>query len=1010
MARPRHTTAAPWWVAALASAVVCVPGARAEVPEALRGRPVVGVVIEGEPNAALDERAVGLLLGKALDRRRVREAIRLLLESGRWTDVQVDAVDVGIGVRLVMHVTPRIVLRELEVSGNEALDERAIRDALRVGPGSEVPRARIPALTDAVARAYEERGYGEAQVSVRLRDGDDPARKTLVVAVVEGEPTRIASVRFHGEEPVDPVPVLGAMGVGVGDVFDRRALADGAEKAERHLRREGFLEADLGEPRVVVDGKRATVVLPTHVGPRYRIVIRGAAPLSPREVHDAIEPGKEALTDSVMTHVWRDRVLDLYARYGFAGTEVRIDRMVDRPPTRRVLLVGIRPGKQLRVVAIGFAGARHFDREFLREQVFSYLDEDLPGSAIGTPVDSEVIDELHQGQGDGRKREVAEPLLTNPEETFYRPTYEEAVQHIVELYQADGYLAAKVGPAELQRIGKDRASVSIPVIEGPRTMLHAVVLRGATALSPRQLLTAAGLERGRPFSYLRLEEARLRMVEQYHESGYAFVKVEPRVRFSGDRTRAEVEFEVIERFPVEVEGVVVEGAERTSHSFLRGLVSFEPGDLYRPSVARESQERIADLGIFTGVSVGLRDPDLPARKKMVLVTVNERRNQYLDLSTGISSGQGVRGGFEYGYRNLFERAVGVALRVQLSHQLFFTDDEIRRRFEELSLEERLERRISLGLVVPRTPLLGPVRTNVDLVHVRDNERDFGLDNNAVGLTFTYRPARRVTTTLGSDLENNTVDLFVSEALNEYLAQTSDQRLRRLLRVPEGSSTLVAGRTSVAYDKRDDPFTPTEGYFMSTSAEIARTLTTDEPEAIAVREEFRSRFVKVSATASGYVPVAGGVVVAGQARAGRIVHLTADSKTYPNRAFFLGGVDTMRGYFQDEMIPQDVAQQIQADPTLDPNAVVRSGDAFLLLRGELRFPIYGQLQGGLFTDVGNLWADPSNVDPFELRPTGGAGLRLSTPVGPIAVDYGILFERRRALGEPFGTLHFSIGLF
>jgi outer membrane protein assembly factor BamA len=997
-------------LAGLVAAWVLTASASANVPPSLAGKPVVAVAIEGEPGITPDPNLVGIAPGTPLGRRVVREAIRRLLDTGTWTDVQVDAEEVTGGVRLIVRLTPRIVLRAVEVSGNEALDERVILDALRVGVGSEVPRARLAALSDAVARTYVAHGYLEARVAVTLRDGEEPGRKILVVAVIEGQPTRIGEVRFDGEQPLDPVPVVSVMEVGPGDVFDRRGLADGVDKAERFLRREGFLEAELGEPRVAIVGRRAAVTVPSHVGPRYRVLVRGSWPFSPSEVHQALELGKEPLGASVLAQKWRERVIDLYARYGFAGTEVRLDRFSDGAPGRAVLLVRIRPGKQLRVVALGFAGARHFSRAFLREQVFSYLDEDLPGSAIGTPVDSEVVDQLHQGEHETRRREVAAPLLTDPDETFYRPTYEEAIRHITELYQADGYLDAKVGPAQLQRIGKDRASVNIPVSEGPRTMLHAVVLRGVSTLSPRQLLTAAGLERGQPFSYLRLEEARLRMLDLYRENGYAFARIDPNVRFSRDRTRAEVEIEVLERFPVEVTGIVIEGAERTSHAFIRGLVKFEAGDIYRPSLASESQEQLSDLGIFTGVSVGLQDPELPARRKAVLVTLSERRNQYLDLSAGVSSGQGVRGGFEYGYRNLFGRAVGVALRVQLSHQLFFIDDVIRERFEELSIEERLERRISLGLVVPRPPLLGPVRTAIDLIHVRDNERDFGLDNNAVALTFTYRPARRVTTTLGGDLETNNVDLFVSEALNEYLAQTSDPRLRRLLRVPEGSSTLVAGRTSVAYDKRDNPFNPTTGYFVSTSAEIARTLTTQEPESAVVTEEFKSRFVKLSATTSGYLPVVGGVVLAGQARAGRIVHLTQDSKTYPNRAFFLGGVDTMRGYFQDEMIPQDIAEEILVDPMLDPNAVVRSGDTFLLLRSELRFPIYGQLQGGLFTDVGNLWADPSNLNPFELRPTGGAGLRLGTPVGPIAVDYGILFERRRALGEPFGTLHFSIGLF
>jgi outer membrane translocation and assembly module TamA len=96
--------------------------------------------------------------------------------------------------------------------------------------------------------------------------------------------------------------------------------------------------------------------------------------------------------------------------------------------------------------------------------------------------------------------------------------------------------------------------------------------------------------------------------------------------------------------------------------------------------------------------------------------------------------------------------------------------------------------------------------------------------------------------------------------------------------------------------------------------------------------------------------------------------------------------------------------------IDPSTVLQGGDAFLLFRGELRFPIYGDLQAGLFTDLGNVWRNASEMTPLELRPTTGIGLRVNTPVGPLAFDYGILVRRRRELDEGFGAFHFSIGLF
>jgi outer membrane protein insertion porin family len=166
-----------------------------------------------------------------------------------------------------------------------------------------------------------------------------------------------------------------------------------------------------------------------------------------------------------------------------------------------------------------------------------------------------------------------------------------------------------------------------------------------------------------------------------------------------------------------------------------------------------------------------------------------------------------------------------------------------------------------------------------------------------------------------------------------------------------------------------------------------------------------------------VEIVEGLVLALQLRGGRVFHLENGSRTYPNRAFFLGGVDTLRGFLQDQVIPQDQLDALDraemAGGNLEPSSIVRSGDFFYLLRAELRFAIVGDLQGGIFADVGNVWADADSVQPgdlIRLRWTAGIGIRYATPVGPLAVDYGFNLTRREDRGEPFGALHFSIGLF
>jgi len=422
------------------------------------------------------------------------------------------------------------------------------------------------------------------------------------------------------------------------------------------------------------------------------------------------------------------------------------------------------------------------------------------------------------------------------------------------------------------------------------------------------------------------------------------------------------------------------------------------------------------LGVFSSVTITPNDADLPERIKPVTVTVRERLPQYFDLTAGLSTGQGVRATGEYGYRNIGGYALGLTLRAQVGFQFFFQDEELRQNITPLGPDDRLERRINLTLTLPKIPGIDNLRMTLDLVHLRDNERAFGLDKIFdLILSINWRPHRALSFTLSGELEHNGVQLFgdrtsIEQILNPPEGQPPpDPRIVRLLRVPLGDSVVASARLSGSIDQRDNPFVPTEGWYTSGTLEWVRTLEIIDS---GVDDPIFSHFLKLGMTLNGYVPI-GDVVIAGQVRAGGIIHLEPGSRTYPNRQYFLGGVDSLRGLNQDQLQPQDVADLQLADPTLR-TGIIQGSDFFYLVRAEVRFPIpiMAGLQGAVFADLGNHWADPASIvlDERFVRPTAGLGLRIATPVGPLALDYGFNLLRREELAEPFGALHFSIGVF
>jgi outer membrane protein assembly factor BamA len=173
-------------------------------------------------------------------------------------------------------------------------------------------------------------------------------------------------------------------------------------------------------------------------------------------------------------------------------------------------------------------------------------------------------------------------------------------------------------------------------------------------------------------------------------------------------------------------------------------------------------------------------------------------------------------------------------------------------------------------------------------------------------------------------------------------------------------------------------------------------------------------LKVWGTASGYLPIGTGSVVALSLRGGRVVPLDDRSRTIIPRRFFLGGATTMRGFAEEEMLPQDVRAAIVSGelPVSEggERPVSEGGEAFLLAKAELRTRLRGRLEGALFADLGNVWLDPRKYRILDLRANVGVGLRFVTPIGPAAVDLGVNLEPDDAIDERSAALHFTIGLF
>ncbi|MFT3769358.1 MAG: BamA/TamA family outer membrane protein [Minicystis sp.] len=644
--------------------------------------------------------------------------------------------------------------------------------------------------------------------------------------------------------------------------------------------------------------------------------------------------------------------------------------------------------------------------------------------------------------------------------TYAPETYERALKHLRDLYHSKGYLNAVIGPASVIRATCDKRSragecipvapktplaarcltdslglplpeppvpeefrcvpdpkrgvecspeltVRIPIALGPQTTLWDLAFEGNRSIASAPLAKIANLPLGTPISSVELEAARLRVLDHYRARGFAYAEVRTNAEPSPDRTRARIRFYVTEREPVIVTGFVVKGATRTNEGLILRRVALKAGGPFRADLARRTEERVATLGTFSSVSVGLEDADVPERRKRVVITVVENSSQYLEQRPGFSTGDGVRYTFEWGHRNLGGLAISVTLRVQLSYLFDFliVDPQVQANYAgklDTALK-RLERRNTASFNFPEIGLGPLVSLSLDAVDLRDNQRDYGISKEAIVPTLTYRPFRQITSQLGLSAEFNDVSIFNDQAQAATI---------NLLRAPQGETVALAQRISFTADYRDTPLNATRGVLFSTGLEHVNAF----PVGATDPSSAKSHFLRFTGRVAGYIRLSqSGVTLALSLSAGYNLQLFNGSKTYPDRLFFLGGVDSLRAFLADSVVPQDIAELIlnraknakTGEAWNIADVALRGGDAAINPRLELRVPVTSLLNLGAFLDTGNLWVDPSQINA-SLRYALGAGVRIGTPIGPLALDYGINLVRRS--WEDFGAFHFSIGLF
>ena len=633
------------------------------------------------------------------------------------------------------------------------------------------------------------------------------------------------------------------------------------------------------------------------------------------------------------------RILDVYRRQGRYSATVE-PKIIELEQDRVNLVYEINEGGATKVKGVNFVGNHAFSDSQLRDIISTTQTgwfDFLKGTSIYDPDRMSLDREL-----------------------------------LRQYYLKNGYADATVtaGNAELDPDGQGFL-VTFAIEEGEPYNFGQVSIESSLAdVKPETYQGELLTYQGDVYNASLIDKTTEKLTLKIAETGYAFARVRPRAVPDVASHTIAIVYVVDEGPRVYIERINVVGNERTKDYVIRREFRLAEGDAYNPLLVDRAKKRLEGLGFFKAVDVKRR-PGSAQDRVVIDVEVTEQSTGELSFGAGYSTSEGVIGDVSITERNLMGN--GQYLRLGFAGSLS-------RLQVDLSFTEPrfLDRNLSAGF---------------DLYHKEiDQTSESGFKQRKSGgqlrLGFPIAENLWAQTFYGLSRDQIfSVKDNASLAIKDACGDPAPAVGKPANCQSDAYFTSLAG-TSITYDARNHPKTPTRGFYIQLDDEFAG-LGGDV------------QYWRVGGEVRAYYPITEKITLIGRALGGHIQGWGGDDVRLLDH-YFKGG-ETVRGFDRSGYGPRDLSTQ---------DAL--GGQTYWAATAEVRFPLpfvpddLG-LSGAVFADAGSLF-DVSNrakkvvgvnlADDDTIRSSVGGSLLWNSPVGPLRMDFAKVLTKQSYDQEQF----------
>lgn len=331
---------------------------------------------------------LGVEVGSPLDEEALNRNLHALWQRRLVDDVRIDRAPVEGGVRLVVTVVERPILRSVDYQGLKRvsrtdINERIAKDQIDVREGDPLDMGELRRLESAIEEMYRDKGYRFAEAVFAL-EAVSPTERRVLFTIDEAEKVRIGDIDFQGNRVVGDWRLRWTMRktketnllwrILKKDIYNPATVQEDLQKVKDVYRAIGYKDVIVEDPLLSTAGRggkrRLRLDIPVDEGTRWKlgeITIEGNEVFSDQALLRQFKRPRGGWLRSKNVEEGVKAVDEAYRNYGHIFSRVETE-LRERQAGVADLVVRVTEGDQYRVGRLEFKGNTRTRDKVLRRE------------------------------------------------------------------------------------------------------------------------------------------------------------------------------------------------------------------------------------------------------------------------------------------------------------------------------------------------------------------------------------------------------------------------------------------------------------------------------------------------------------------------------------------------------------------------------------------------------------------------------------------------------------------